>query len=91
MMNTRVLYKRANKFYILDGKTQPNGEIKIVDFPIKGTDLSENELVDPFHISPRKINKKNARLVGICETEREAYDMMDNYLEFTLIVSDVSV
>lgn len=91
MMNTRVLYKRANKFYILDGKTQLNGGIEVVDFPINGTDFSENELANPFHMSPRKINKKNARLVGICKTEREAYDMMDNYLQMTLIVSDVSV
>ena len=89
-MHRRVLYKRASKFYILEGKTQSNGEIKVVDFPIKGTDLSENELVDPFHISPRRINKKNARLVGICETEGEMYDMMDYYLEFTLIVTDVN-
>lgn len=88
-MHRRVLYKRGSKFYILEGKTQPNGEVKVVDFPIKGTDLSENELVDPFRISPRKINKKNARFVGICETEKELYAMMNNYLEFTLIFADV--
>lgn len=90
-MNTRVLYKRGNKFYILEGKTQPNGEIKVVDFPIKGTDLSENELVNPFRVSHRKINKRNARLVGVYETEEKAYDMIYYYLEMTIIISDVSV
>lgn len=91
MMHNRVLYKRASKFYILEGKTQLNGKIKVVDFPIKGTDLSENELANPFRVSPRKINKRNARLVGVCETEEKAYDMIDYYLEMTIIISDVSV
>ena len=90
-MHNRVLYKRASKFYILEGKTQPNGEIKVVDFPIKGTDLSENELANPFRVSLRKINKRNARLVGVCKTKEKAYDMIDYYLEMTIIISDVSV
>lgn len=89
-MHRRVLYKRASKFYILDGKTQLNGGIEVIDFPINGTNLSERELVDPFYVSPKKMDVKKARLVGICKTEEEAYDMIDYYLEMTLIVSDVN-
>ena len=90
-MHRRVLYKRGSKFYILEGKTQPDGKIKIMDFPIKGTNLSERELADPFYVSPKKMNRKKARFVGAYETEDMAYNMMSYYLEMTLIFSDVNV
>lgn len=87
-MHRRVLYRENGKFYILDGKTQPNGKIEVMLFSVRNSKIPYNEATNPFNIPSRKIDWKKGELIGIYATEEETNDQMDYYLESTWIVSE---
>ena len=83
-----VIYKRGVRYYFLCGKICADGKYIVLDFPFKQNVVPTKE----WNNNPEKllssVDIKNRKFVGIYETEEEAYDQMDYYLEFTLILSD---
>lgn len=87
-MHRRIIYKRDERNYrLLIGSNQPNRKVTVMDFAII-ENPDKIELSNPFRLAQRKVDWEHGKLIGTYETEEEAYDQMEYFLEMSFIYAD---